>query len=180
MERTAAGDRRATDAQPRVHRRLGAALRAAFYRRLAEDDDRAAYWVRHVRIGVLLSEIAAVGALGYLLVVGGSAVALSWNIRAVIRMQHGDGDSDGLTRVFADVAAELVGEPNVERERDLIMASEDFSFMLEARPGAYINIGNGSGDGGCEVHNPVYDFNDAALPLGASFFARLIETRLAA
>lgn len=44
-------------------------------------------------------------ALGYLLVVGGSAVALSWNIRAVIRMQHGDGDSDGLTRVFADVAS---------------------------------------------------------------------------
>jgi len=67
VERTAAGDRRATDAQPRVHRRLGAAVRAGLYRRLAEDDDRAAYWVRHIRIGVLLSEIAAFAALGYLL-----------------------------------------------------------------------------------------------------------------
>ena len=67
MERTAAGDRRATDAQPRVHRRLGAALRAALYRRLAEDDDRAAYWVRHARIGVWLSEIAGLAALAYVL-----------------------------------------------------------------------------------------------------------------
>ena len=53
--------------------------------------------------------------------------------------------------------------------------------MLNARPGAYITIGNGNGDGegGCEVHNPGYDFNDEALPLGASYFARLVETRLA-
>ena len=56
------------------------------------------------------------------------------------------------------------------------MASEDFSFMLERCPGAYIQIGNGDGAGGCEVHNPGYDFNDAALPLGASLFARLVET----
>jgi diguanylate cyclase (GGDEF)-like protein len=70
VERTAAGDRRARDAQPRVLRRLGAALRAGLYRQLAEDDDRVAYWVRHVRIGVLLSEIAAFAALGYLLLTG--------------------------------------------------------------------------------------------------------------
>ena len=60
------------------------------------------------------------------------------------------------------------------------MASEDFSYMLEKVPGAFINIGNGGGEGGCEVHNPSYDFNDAALPLGAAFFARLVETRLPA
>jgi metal-dependent amidase/aminoacylase/carboxypeptidase family protein len=57
--------------------------------------------------------------------------------------------------------------------------SENFSYMLERVSGCYINIGNGAGEGGCEVHNPGYDFNDAALPLGASFFARLVEARLA-
>ena len=62
---------------------------------------------------------------------------------------------------------------------NLVMASEDFSYMLEQRPGAYIEIGNGDGIGGCEVHNPGYDFNDAALPLGASLFARLAERKLA-
>jgi hippurate hydrolase len=82
-------------------------------------------------------------------------------------------------RFVADVAAQLVGEGNVNREGNLVMASEDFSYMLEKRPGAYIRIGNGDGDGSCEVHNPGYDFNDAALPLGASLFARLAETKLA-
>jgi len=78
----------------------------------------------------------------------------------------------------AGICAGLVGTHNVDRNPPLIMASEDFSFMLERVPGCYINIGNGEGEGGCEVHNPAYDFNDAALPLGASFFARLVETRL--
>jgi hippurate hydrolase len=82
------------------------------------------------------------------------------------------------TEFAAGICAELVGAQNVERNPALIMASEDFSFMLERVPGCYINIGNGEGEGGCEVHNPGYDFNDAALPLGASFFARLVEARL--
>jgi amidohydrolase len=82
-------------------------------------------------------------------------------------------------RFIADVAAELVGEDNVNRDGNLVMASEDFSYMLEKRPGAYIQIGNGEGEGGCEVHNPGYDFNDAALPLGASLYARLAEKKLA-
>ncbi|MGP1676505.1 MAG: M20 aminoacylase family protein [Burkholderiales bacterium] len=77
----------------------------------------------------------------------------------------------------AGICTELVGAQNVDRNPALIMASEDFSYMLEKVPGCYINIGNG--EGACEVHNPGYDFNDAALPLGASFFARLVETRLA-
>jgi amidohydrolase len=82
----------------------------------------------------------------------------------------------------ARICTELVGAANVNRQPPLIMASEDFSYMLERVPGCYINIGNGSanGEGACEVHNPAYDFNDAALPLGAAFFARLVETRLAA
>lgn len=83
------------------------------------------------------------------------------------------------TRYIADVAAELVGEENVLRDGRQTMASEDFSFMLNARPGAFINIGNGDGDGGCAVHNPNYDFNDAILPLGAALWVRLVEKRLA-
>jgi len=84
----------------------------------------------------------------------------------------------GETEFIADIAAELVGENNVNRNGNLVMASEDFSYMLDRRPGAYIQIGNGDGGGGCEVHNPGYDFNDAALPLGASLFARLAERKL--
>jgi len=88
----------------------------------------------------------------------------------------------GEAEFAARICTELVGAANVNRQPPLIMASEDFSYMLERVPGCYINIGNGSanGEGGCEVHNPAYDFNDAALPLGAAFFARLVETRLAA
>jgi hippurate hydrolase len=79
----------------------------------------------------------------------------------------------------AAICAEIVGADSVRRDPALIMASEDFSFMLNEVPGCYINIGNGDGEGACEVHNPSYDFNDAALPYGASFFARLVEKRLA-
>jgi amidohydrolase len=82
--------------------------------------------------------------------------------------------------IAAAVCTELVGADHVERNPALIMASEDFSAMLERVPGCYINIGNGSVEGGCEVHNPAYDFNDDALPLGAAFFARLVESRLPA
>ena len=79
---------------------------------------------------------------------------------------------------IADTAATLVGEANINRNGNLVMASEDFSYMLDRRPGAYIQIGNGDSSGGCEVHNPGYDFNDAALPLGATLFARLAERKL--
>jgi hippurate hydrolase len=82
------------------------------------------------------------------------------------------------TAMFADVAADLVGNENVDRERALIMASEDFSFMLEARPGAYINIGNGDTKGSVPVHNPNYDFNDEILPLGAAALAGIVEKKL--
>ena len=80
---------------------------------------------------------------------------------------------------IAETAAELVGDANVNRNGGVVMASEDFSFMLEKKPGAYIQIGNGDGESACEVHNPSYDFNDAILPLGASLFARLAEKKLA-
>ena len=86
---------------------------------------------------------------------------------------------DEETQFIADTAAEIVGEENVNRRSGLVMASEDFSYMLERVPGAYIQIGNGDGEGACEVHNPGYDFNDGALPFGAALFSRLVERRLA-
>ena len=59
-----------------------------------------------------------------------------------------------------------------------MMGAEDFSFMLEKVPGCYLFIGNGPGEDGCMLHNPHYDFNDEILPLGASYFSRLVETVL--
>jgi amidohydrolase len=82
------------------------------------------------------------------------------------------------TKFIADVAADLVGDAHVDRNRSLITAAEDFAYMLEACPGAFINIGNAGSIGSCPVRNPHYDFNDAALPIGASLFARLVEKKL--
>jgi hippurate hydrolase len=82
------------------------------------------------------------------------------------------------TEIACDAAALVVGEPNVDRNGAPRMASEDFSYMLEARPGAFIFLGNGDGEGSCDVHNPRYDFNDEILAVGASYFARLVETAL--
>jgi amidohydrolase len=64
------------------------------------------------------------------------------------------------TKFIADVAADLVGEAHVDRNRSPTMGSEDFARMLEACPGAYIAIGNAGAVGSCPVHNPNYDFND--------------------
>jgi len=81
--------------------------------------------------------------------------------------------------LIADAAARLVGEAMVDRNRAAVMGSEDFSYMLAERPGAYIIIGNGTGgEGGCDVHNPGYDFNDAAIPYGAGIMAAVVEREL--
>ncbi|MEF3047384.1 M20 aminoacylase family protein [Pseudotabrizicola sp. L79] len=72
----------------------------------------------------------------------------------------------------AEVAREVSGEAAVNARAGREMGSEDFSYMLEARPGAYLFMGIGPGAG---LHHPAYDFNDDAAPIGASFFARLVE-----
>jgi hippurate hydrolase len=78
------------------------------------------------------------------------------------------------------VARELLGADAVNDNPRPAMGSEDFAWMLRARPGAYVWIGNGNGSvGGCMVHNPGYDFNDAILPTGAAYWVRLAETALA-
>jgi hippurate hydrolase len=64
-----------------------------------------------------------------------------------------------------------------------LTGSEDFSFMLQERPGCYFVVGNGVGEhhhtGGCSVHNPGYDFNDAILPVAASYWVQLVQRFLA-
>jgi len=88
-------------------------------------------------------------------------------------------NSEAEARLIGDAAAALVGEGAVERGWPAVMGSEDFAYMLAERPGAYILVGNGTGDaGGCEVHNPRYDFNDAAIPFGAGVLAAVVEREL--
>jgi amidohydrolase len=71
-----------------------------------------------------------------------------------------------------NVAQSLVGADNLIRDLPPSMGAEDFSFMLQSKPGAYLRIGQG-GEGGCFLHNTRYDFNDAILPLGAALYASL-------
>jgi hippurate hydrolase len=74
----------------------------------------------------------------------------------------------------AVAVAEMVAEKDgVDPDTAPVMGGEDFSFMLEARPGAFIFIGNGDSPG---LHHPAYDFNDEAIPFGASYWARMAET----
>lgn len=77
-------------------------------------------------------------------------------------------------RFAARVARELVGDEHVDTEMDPSMGAEDFSFMLQVKPGAYLRLGQG-GEGSCFLHNSRYDFNDEVLPLGAALHAGLIE-----
>jgi len=78
---------------------------------------------------------------------------------------------------FGDAAASLVGEAQVKREFPAVMGGEDFAFMLEKCPGAYIVTGNGDS---AEVHNPRFDFNDGAIPYGAGVLAAVVERKMPA
>ncbi len=79
------------------------------------------------------------------------------------------------TQLAADAAENVT--PGVWRDTPPIMAGEDFSYMLNVRPGAYMMIGNGDGP---TVHHPKYDFNDEAIPAGCSWFAEIVESRMPA
>jgi hippurate hydrolase len=81
------------------------------------------------------------------------------------------------TEYAVAIAADIAGEDNVNPEVDPMMGGEDFSYMLNARPGAFIFIGNGDTAG---LHNPAYDFNDEAIAHGISYWVRLAEQRLGA
>jgi hippurate hydrolase len=78
----------------------------------------------------------------------------------------------------AGVAEALIGSDNVVRNLEPSMGSEDFSFMLQAKPGAFARLGQGGAEGGCFLHNSTYDFNDAVIPLGAGYLAALAESAM--
>jgi amidohydrolase len=81
--------------------------------------------------------------------------------------------------IAAEVARRVVGADNVVGDSRPAMTSEDFGYMLQARPGAYLLLGNGEeGIGGCSLHNPNYDFNDEILSIGADFWVELVESQL--
>ena len=81
------------------------------------------------------------------------------------------------TDFAASVAGEIAGKDKVDTDMAPVMGAEDFSFMLNARPGAFIFVGNGDSAG---LHHPAYNFNDEAIPFGTSYWVKLVETALAA
>jgi len=78
----------------------------------------------------------------------------------------------------AEVAGTVAGASNVRRDLAPSMGAEDFSYMLREKPGCYVWIGNGMAEGGCMLHNPRYDFNDAILPLGVRYWVELVKQAL--
>ncbi len=100
----------------------------------------------------------------------GAKVELTYDRLYPVTVNHADE-----TDFAADVAGEIVGAGNVDREFQPVMGGEDFSFMLEARPGAFIFIGQGKS---ARLHNPNYDFNDEIIPIGCSYWVKLIETAM--
>jgi len=102
----------------------------------------------------------------------GAKAILTYNRHYPVTRNH-----EKQTDFAAAIASDVVGRERVETDTPPLMGGEDFSFMLEARPGAFIFIGNGDTAG---LHHPSYDFDDNAIPVGASYWARLVETALPA
>ncbi len=100
----------------------------------------------------------------------GAEIEYDFDAAVPVTMNHAEE-----TALAADVAAEIVGEAGMDRATQAVMAGEDFSHMLRERPGAFIFIGNGDTAG---LHHPAYDFNDAIIPQGISYWVRLVETLL--
>jgi amidohydrolase len=109
-----------------------------------------------------------------------SAVALGFGASASVKYERiypATINSPRETEFAGDVAESLVGPEHVVRDMEPSMGAEDFSFMLQVKPGAYLRIGQG-GEGSCMLHMTRYDFNDEILPLGSALHASLIEQGL--
>jgi hippurate hydrolase len=110
----------------------------------------------------------------------GVATALGARAHAHYRRHHPATVNTEREAAFAAAVGERVfGAANVIRDAEPTTGSEDFSYMLQARPGAYVFLGQGGAASGCQLHNPNYDFNDAVIPLGAGYLAALVEQGLA-
>lgn len=102
----------------------------------------------------------------------GASITFNYDANYPVTFNHAE------ETVFAgDIAAVIAGDAQVHRAMPPVMGGEDFSYMLEARPGAFIFIGNGNTAG---LHHPGYDFNDEVISHGMSYWVRLAETALAA
>lgn len=84
-------------------------------------------------------------------------------------------NTPGEANLVADLATELFGKERVVRDLTPSMGSEDFSFMLQAKPGAYFRLGQGGAEAGKFLHNSTFDFNDAVIPEGSALFAAIVE-----
>jgi amidohydrolase len=106
--------------------------------------------------------------------------AAAFGAKALVNYEHGvpvTVNDPEKTKLAVRVAREVAGDNNVADDIAPIMGSEDFAHMLKQRPGAYILVGNGPGPG---LHTPGFNFNDAALPFGISYLARLAEVGMPA
>ncbi len=112
---------------------------------------------------------AVVGGIGAAM---GCKVEIDYERGYPVTFNHAD-----QTNFAAGVAGSVVGAANVNLEVPPTMGSEDFSFMLEERPGSYIFMGNGDTAG---LHHPAYDFNDKAIPVGVAYWTKIVETAMPA
>jgi hippurate hydrolase len=111
-----------------------------------------------------------------------TAIALGFGATATVqyeRIYPATVNSPAEAMFACDVAASLVGPENVVRDLEPSLGAEDFSFMLQVKPGAYLRLGQG-GEGSCMLHNSRYDFNDEILPLGSALHASIVEQALPA
>ncbi|PWC90715.1 peptidase M20 [Azospirillum sp. TSH100] len=110
-----------------------------------------------------------------------AAIAAGFGVEASLRYERRyppTTNSAAETELARRAAARVVGEESLDLDPMPSMGAEDFSFMLQKRPGCYIWVGAGPSDQGRNLHSPHYDFNDAVLPIGASYWVRLAETVL--
>ncbi len=102
----------------------------------------------------------------------GARVSIEYMRNYPVTINH-----DAPAAFAGSVAAQIVGDSNVDMQIAPVMGGEDFSYMLEARPGAFIFVGNGDSAG---LHNEAYDFNDDIIPIGCSYWAKLVESAMPA
>jgi len=102
----------------------------------------------------------------------GARIDLRYQRETPVLVNH-----DAQVETAARIAAEIVGDQNVLVGVPPVMGGEDFAFMLQARPGAFINVGNGDS---APLHHPAYNFNDEAIVFGTSYWIKLVENTLAA
>ncbi len=110
-------------------------------------------------------------------------IAAAFNAQVVLNYKRGYPptlNTRGEAEICRQVASRVLGADRVRSDLKPSMGAEDFSFLLREKPGCYVWLGNGPGEGGCMLHNPLYDFNDELIPLGASYWVGLVEYMLGA